>query len=214
MSLTRSFFNEFRPLFRLLEEPFFRPTAFNTPFHSHPVHRGAFLSPFRPNVYVAEQPKAYVVEAELPGVRKEDLEVRVGDNGQSIVIEGKLQNRWRDGQLVDSSAAPAIENGNGPSSEGKATAQAVETPSETVSTNGKFRTPQPDCSNTAQRTPDTGNSATPSENIVESKSTFTRTIWLPRPVDSSGVSAKLQDGMLTLTVPKREDAGAVRIAVE
>lgn len=45
-------------------------------------------------------------------------------------------------------------------------------------------------------------------------STFTRTVWLPRPIDSSGVSAKLEDGVLTLTVPKAVEQGSTRINVE
>jgi HSP20 family molecular chaperone IbpA len=43
---------------------------------------------------------------------------------------------------------------------------------------------------------------------------FSRTIWLPRPVDPNKVSAKLQDGILTLTIPKAEDKGSVKVDVE
>ena len=46
--------------------------------------------------------------------------------------------------------------------------------------------------------------------------TITRTVWLPRPIDSSGVKAKLEDGelTLTLTVPKAVEQGSTRINVE
>ena len=43
---------------------------------------------------------------------------------------------------------------------------------------------------------------------------FSRTVWLPRPVDASKVSAKLNDGILTVTVPKAEDKGSTVIPVE
>ncbi|KDQ11415.1 hypothetical protein BOTBODRAFT_162752 [Botryobasidium botryosum FD-172 SS1] len=183
MSLTRSFLNEFRPLFRLLEEPLFRPTSFERLSHPHPFHRGEFLNAFRPNVYVAEQPKAYVVEAEVPGVRKEDLNVRVGDNGQSIVIEGKLHNRWGNPELAPS-------------------AEAAEKPAaDTTAVNAESADSK--CSICP---------SSPEQFLI--KSTFTRTVWLPRPVDGQNVSAKLQDGVLTLTVPKMEDKEAIKIVVE
>jgi len=45
-------------------------------------------------------------------------------------------------------------------------------------------------------------------------SVFTRTVWLPRPIDTSKVSAKLQDGVLTMSVPKAEDQESVKVAIE
>ena len=48
-----------------------------------------------------------------------------------------------------------------------------------------------------------------------SRSSFSRTIWLPRPVDASKVSGKLEDGVLRLTVPKLEEENQRRkITVE
>lgn len=44
--------------------------------------------------------------------------------------------------------------------------------------------------------------------------TFIRTVWLPRPVDSSKVSAKLQDGILTMTVSKAEDQESIKVPIE
>lgn len=44
--------------------------------------------------------------------------------------------------------------------------------------------------------------------------TFTRSITLPTQVDSSKVSAKLADGVLTLEIPKAEEAGRVRIDIK
>jgi HSP20 family protein len=39
---------------------------------------------------VSEAGNTYVVEAELPGVKKENLEVRIGDGGRSLTIQGKI----------------------------------------------------------------------------------------------------------------------------
>ena len=108
MSLTRQFFRDFRPLFRLLEEPLGRSPA----FYPHYRQRGFGLldDPFfhspnalRPAVDVTEEGKHYIVEAELPGVKKENVEVRIGDGGRSVTIEGKIVDR-RTPQVVEPKA--------------------------------------------------------------------------------------------------------------
>ncbi|CAL1713255.1 unnamed protein product [Somion occarium] len=97
MSIARQFLREFRPLFRLLEEPFggsprygrlARPAG---SFFEDPL----LFSPraLRPAVDVTEEGNKYIIEAELPGVKKEDVEVRVGDGGRSLTIEGKIVDR-------------------------------------------------------------------------------------------------------------------------
>jgi HSP20 family protein len=43
---------------------------------------------------------------------------------------------------------------------------------------------------------------------------FTRTVVLPRPVDSSNVAAKLEDGVLKVTLSKVEDKGSVTVRVD
>jgi HSP20 family molecular chaperone IbpA len=95
MSITRQFLNEFRLLFRMLEEPLGgRFGAFGIP------SRAILDDPFftaprfaRPAVDVSEEGNHYVVETELPGVKKEDVEVRIGDHGRSITIEGNIIQR-------------------------------------------------------------------------------------------------------------------------
>jgi len=52
------------------------------------------------------------------------------------------------------------------------------------------------------------------ERLHPGSSIFTRTVWLPRPIDTSRVSAKLQDGILTMTVSKAEDQEGVKVPVE
>lgn len=95
MSLSRQFFRELRPLFRMLEEPFGRTPAyygrgsrsvFDDPFFSAP-------STFRPPVDITEEGNNFVIEAELPGVKKENVEVRIGEGGRNLTIEGKVFSR-------------------------------------------------------------------------------------------------------------------------
>ncbi|KAF5389307.1 hypothetical protein D9757_003545 [Collybiopsis confluens] len=90
MSIARQLLSEFRPLFRMLEEPVTRsPVAlrynslFNDPFFNSPTLA-------RPAVDLSEEGNNYVIEAELPGVPKENVDVRIGDHGHSVTIEGKV----------------------------------------------------------------------------------------------------------------------------
>lgn len=98
MSLARQFFREMRPLFHMLEEPLGRTPAYYAS-RRHPF-QSLFDDPFfrnpealRPAVDVTEEGDKYVVEAELPGVKKENIEVRIGDGGRSVTIEGKVFSR-------------------------------------------------------------------------------------------------------------------------
>ncbi len=62
---------------------------------------------------VSEDGKNYVVETELPGVKKEDMEVRIGDGGRSVTIEGKILQRNTyangDGSTASTSDKPVAE---------------------------------------------------------------------------------------------------------
>ncbi|KAH9179236.1 HSP20-like chaperone [Lactarius sanguifluus] len=95
MSITRQLFNEFRPLFRMLEGPLGgRFGAFGVPSRSildDPLFNAPRFA--RPAVDVSEDGNQYIVETELPGVKKEDVEVRIGDGGRSVTIEGNIIQR-------------------------------------------------------------------------------------------------------------------------
>jgi len=180
MSLSRTFWNEFRPLFRMLEEPFgaqtMGPLRYRGRPFDHPFLREGAL---RPSVDLTEQGNAYVVEAELPGVKKENIEVNVGDNGQSVTIQGRIQHR---------STQPAE------------TVKAVEKDNNTA--------PSPGSEEASQATQLTA------ERFFSGDASFTRTVWLPREVDQSKVTAKLEDGILTLRLPKADDKGNFKINIE
>jgi HSP20 family molecular chaperone IbpA len=115
MSITRQLLKEFRPLFRMLEEPlggrfsahgFPSRSVLDDPFFTAPRFA-------RPAVDVSEDGDNYVVETELPGVKKEDMEVRVGDGGRTVTIEGKIMQRGTyangDGSAASTSDTPRVE---------------------------------------------------------------------------------------------------------
>ncbi|KLO19239.1 HSP20-like chaperone, partial [Schizopora paradoxa] len=149
----------------LLDEPFARqsnnltPTAlFNEPFFNR-----ADFGRNLPAVDLTEHENEFVIEAELPGVKKENIDIRIGDGGQSLTIEGK--------SFVN---------------------QAV---TQTDGNRGAVGTPLS------------------SERFFSSASSFSRTVWLPRRVDGSKVKAKLEDGVLTVKIPKAVDPESVRVTI-
>ncbi|KAG8705457.1 hypothetical protein FRC08_001666 [Ceratobasidium sp. 394] len=82
MSLTRSFLNDFDPIFRLVQDTpnsYYGSPAQRSNQHQRQAH-----------VEVSEEPKEYIVRAELPGVQKENLDVHVGNDGRSVTIEGHV----------------------------------------------------------------------------------------------------------------------------
>ncbi|EFI27181.1 hypothetical protein CC1G_15006 [Coprinopsis cinerea okayama7 len=176
MSIGRSLFNEIRPLFRLLEEPFGRAGAgFYGGYPSLSNPRA--IDPFnnlitRPAVDISEQGEQYIVDADLPGIKKENLEIRLGDNGESLTIQGKIVGRGR--------SQPATEDSG--SSKENATAQAI----------------------TEKDESHTQISAERPVNYSNNFS-FTRTVWLPQPVDPKSVSAKLENGVLTVILQKAKE---------
>lgn len=91
MSINRVL-HEFRPLFRMLEEPLTRTPAAYHGFSHHPFFADPFFtSPttVHPALDLTEEGNNYVVEAELPGVKKENVDITVGDGGRSVTIQGR-----------------------------------------------------------------------------------------------------------------------------
>lgn len=121
MSLARQFFREMRPLFRMLEEPLGRTPAafggygprsvFDDPFFRAPAM-------LQPAVDVTEEGNKYVIEAELPGVKKENVNVRIGDGGRSVTIEGKVVSRRGEAPPAEASTATPTDNATAQPTEG------------------------------------------------------------------------------------------------
>lgn len=211
MSLSRQFLRELRPFFRMFDEPLGRSPAY---WHWNPATRSSFFedpfvaasSALRPAIDVHEQGENYIVEAELPGVKKENVSVRVGDGGRSLTIEGKV---FRQG------AAPRQVEGQ------SQTSAAVESPTSSLdSTEGTSSQDlvgvlgDADVLSTVSPATAAEQTAISTERMFTGTSSFTRTVLLPLPIDSSRVSAKLADGVLTVTVPKAPEVGSVQINVE
>jgi HSP20 family molecular chaperone IbpA len=193
MSLTRQFFREIMPLFRMLEQPFGRTPSL---YGGRNWNR---FDPFgdidvRPAIDVTEQGDKYVLDAELPGVGKDNINVRVGDGGRSITIEGTVSEKnppRRTEQISDS---------------------------EDTTKGGRLLiSPLLSLAESDDATA-VAHSDQPTQLSVEREFThnvrFTRTVWLPRPVDSQDVSAKLENGVLRISAKKAEDEGTTTIPIQ
>jgi HSP20 family protein len=68
---------------------FVRPVDMNTPANTPAIRMD-----------VTEQPKAFVVHAELPGVKKDDIHVHVEGNQVSITAEVKQEREVKEGDRL------------------------------------------------------------------------------------------------------------------
>jgi HSP20 family protein len=105
-----------------------------------------------PRLDVSETDKSFEVQAELPGVKKEDIKVAI--DGQRVTIEGECQqaNEQREGEQV----------------------------------------------------------------VYSERSTrrYQRSFTLPSEVDDTGAEARLENGILRLTLPKKQGAAARRLTIQ
>lgn len=200
MSLTRQFMREMRPLFRMFEEPLRTPAYMGFPAMRSMLDEPFFQYPtsLRPAVDISEQGNNYIVEAELPGVKKENVQVRIGDGGRSVTIEGKVVR----GEGQAPAAAPT--EGEAPAAPAQG-AEGTQRVAETVNAT--------EDTSTGAVTESAANQLSSERSFVGAAS-FTRTVWLPRQADPAGVTAKLNDGVLTVTIPKATDPGSVQVTVQ
>ncbi len=123
-----------------------------------PFAHGSALSPWSaegtisPRLDVTETDKAFEVQAELPGVKKEDVKVAIEHQRVTIEGESKRDSEQRDG-----------------------------------------------------------------ENLLyteRSASKFVRSFMLPAEVDEGQAQARMENGVLTLTLPKKQGNAATRVAIQ
>jgi len=199
MSLSRTLFNEFRPFFRLLEDPFTVGPSFSAlSRQAQPFHEpfGGFAWQHRPALNLSEgEDGSYVVEAEVPGVKKENLDIKIGDGGRSLTIEGKV-----------------IQGGSTPAASAATTPTGAADASETPTTPAAEDVASTSTTVIANEGADK-QVTTPKQNGWSSTKTFTRTVWLPHPINSADVKAKLEDGVLTIRAA-RADQKTVNVTVE
>lgn len=135
---------------RLVENMFENFLAPFAPYSS--LSRMDTSAALSPRMNVTETDKSFEVEAELPGVTKEDIKVAIDNRRVSIEAEEKRESEQKEGENL-------------------------------VYAERSFRK-------------------------------FSRNFTLPVEVDDVGAQAKLENGILKLSLPKREPAQAKKLAIQ
>jgi HSP20 family protein len=133
-----------------LFDDFFRDMA--PGFYVRPLHGDALPTPSQIKVDVKESDKAYTVQAEVPGVSKEDIHVSIEGNVVTLRAEVKQQD-----------------------------------------------------------------SQTKDEKVLRTERYYgavARSFQLPSDIDQGNAKAKYDNGVLTLTLPKKLVGGSQRLAIE
>ena len=133
-----------------LFDDFFRDVA--PGFYVRPLHGDALPAPSQIKVDVKESDKAYTVQAEVPGVPKDDIHVSIEGNVVTLRAEVKQQD-----------------------------------------------------------------SQTQDEKVLRTERYYgsvARSFQLPQEVDQAGAKAKYENGVLLLTLPKKQASGAQRLNIE
>ncbi|KAG8837351.1 hypothetical protein FRC20_006765 [Serendipita sp. 405] len=195
MSLAQALFNDYLRMFD--DDPFLAQPSYGGLSHSrrrHNHHR-SHVDPFfdtlvrspQLSLHLSEEENGtYVVEAQVPGVKKENLEVKVGDGGRSLTVSGRILRRGE-------AAQPTPEQ------------QPSATTTSTVEASTSQEVTKTDDSEKQVQTSRGAN--------WSGASTFTRTVWLPNPVDSSSIKAKLEDGILTIKA-SRANMESVNVTID
>ncbi|UPK89782.1 hypothetical protein LCI18_000717 [Fusarium solani-melongenae] len=183
----RHFYNSgspFTPLFQLLDD-------YDSYTRQGKSGRDTSLRHWQPKFDICETSQAYELHGELPGMNKKEVHIEFTEP-QTIVIHGKSERTYTSGNLPAGSI------------EGNTMHGAI------VGHDG-----EPDTSQPAQRTEETDKKGDETKYWLAERSVgeFSRTFSFPTRVDQDGVSAKFQDGILSIVVPKVKKHESRRIHV-
>ncbi|RHZ68874.1 hypothetical protein Glove_292g46 [Diversispora epigaea] len=180
---------EFNRAFSLLEDP-----LFNTALRSSTRFPSSFTSTeyFRPSVDICETDKSYMVEAEVPGMKKDDLSVEF-TNDNTLVLKGKIEKFTQrgDNNIRTVEATPDTAGGATP---GKATDESATEGSTTTVVQ------QQTTGEVSERSPVYWSS----ERVLGN---FQRSFQFPGRIDPENVKANYKDGILSIIVPKVDRHG-------
>jgi HSP20 family protein len=139
--------DQFGRMVETMFEDFFAPAA-----HAAGMSRWAEDGISSPRLNVTEDEKSFQVQAEMPGVKKEDVKVSIDRQRVTIEAETRQEQEKREG-----------------------------------------------------------------ENLVYAERTarkFMRSFMLPTEVDDGAADARLEDGVLSLTLPKKQAGGSKRLTIQ
>ncbi|KAK0639181.1 HSP20-like chaperone [Cercophora newfieldiana] len=194
----------FSSLFRMLDDfDKYAQSAFGA---SEPGLFPGGTRAFSPKFDITEHEKHYLLQGELPGVPQENIIIEFTDP-QTMVIRGHAEHVRTEG---DPSMAPEGMRIEGAKEQGKI---------ESGNADGKQKEGE-----AAMVQQEGGNKENEKENKKKSKAKywlsersfgeFSRVFNFPAGVNQDGVEAKLENGVLNITVPKVEKKGAKKIEIK
>lgn len=219
--------------------PFFRPTYSHPAFDLHSLFDQTFPTPtttssyrstkraFSPNFDVHENAGNYILEGEVPGLEnKDNIEIEFTDE-RTLSIRGRIErSRTRTSEPTAKLDAPeekkSTENTEKKSDESVGDDndwESVKEPETEKTANGEKPNEKPTEKEAAPAEPPVkkakkSNEPKPKYWISErSVGEFARSFSFPEPVNVEAVTAKLENGILTVVVPKTEKKGARKIAI-
>ncbi|PLB36320.1 Hsp20/alpha crystallin family protein [Aspergillus candidus] len=187
------------PLFSLLDD-------YDIP-RSRPSNKAVATPPFIPTFDVYETNDTYHLHGELPGVSQEDIAIEFTDP-QTMSIKGRMEHR--DHHLKTNPARRINQTSSSPPP--KYHQPTVEEDSDE---DGEMSTPSPS-SPPSQVTPGEPAEAPTYKYLITERSTgdFYRVFSFATRVDQDSVRARLQGGILSISVPKERAPQLKKIRVE
>lgn len=202
------FYNEqgFAPLFRLLDD-FDSYSRQQTPQHKH--HRS--IPSFQPRFDVRELEDSYELHGELPGIKKEDVEIQFSDP-QTMMVRGRIERSYTSGTppagLVEGGPHDSItEKGEEQQAKKAHKATVEDEDGEDVAT--PESTPAEMVKHDKKTNKDTAKYWVSERSIGE----FSRSFNFPGHIDQGAVKASFKDGILTIVVPKAKKPDVFRVQI-
>ncbi|VUC32773.1 unnamed protein product [Clonostachys rosea] len=185
--VTRPAFNgpSFNPLFRLMED-YDRYSKGDSSSAEAPSIQ------WQPKFDIRETSDSYYLHGELPGVNKEHISIEFPEL-QTLVIHGKSERTYTSGSADDAAKASSRRNSHQATVEDEADAEAA----------------KPEAVVEQKKPADTAKYWLAERNIGG----FSRSFTFGSRIEEEGISAKLQDGILTVVIPKAKQYETRRVVV-
>jgi len=149
---------------------------------------------FSPNFDVREDKDAYVLEGELPGMKREDVSIEFRDD-QTVTVKGHREYRREEGRR------PGTVEEGGEKGEGGKT---IENGATATNTNNASESKEVTQTNAGGKEVELAQSMPKHTYWVSERSEgeFSRSFSFPNRVDQDRVTASLKDGVLSVVLPK------------
>ena len=187
---------EFAPIFRLLDD-----------YDSHRSARSAasHIRAFQPKFDVRELKDAYELHGELPGIDQKDMDIEFTDP-HTLVVKGRVERTYEEGTKPEQGRITGEVSNEQQKAAHKAT---VEDASEDKKQDGAVAQ-----AGKGQVEKHQGEKEEATYWVSErSVGEFHRSFSFPSRVDQDNVKAKLNNGVLTITVPKAAAPKAKKINI-